>query len=636
MPSVHPTTVGLTTSSHLHDPENLGYRALHRLVIYRIIELLHIHDDLHIVEDFESETGSSSVDGADGASNHEHASSSPLSYEEKIERLVDTIMDGRRLRFSPAADADGYTIYAMQRPRSQQARVQTETEEANNPESENGLEQRISAHPQNFGQVTATLERTTTSDPTGSASGSASGSAHPQNTERVVANTGRSPTPYPTARESSPDENVDPVPEGSASYGSSPDNQFQSIRDWSSAVQEATSKGSIVDGRLVITMGQAGVEFRTVSPIPFNIHKKARTTPGTPSISSHGSILDCSSPSFKQTCKAIAKQSYLDVAPLPVPATTAPHPPSNNDKGNDDGSGLPDDGSDPGIPGDPGNPEDIPIWEDTEEDEWEDIEDDDVNDEDNQDVVPNANVLRDIADLRQPGYLQYNSFYQDAKAKAEAEDATTANAGGPASTVQRERPPITPPDSAASPTTSFFTTHENPEHDDDLADVLAALEGVVITDSPDPQASSSLIPRPLKLTRSQHIANTLAALEGRTDPTVNSPSPIQRFVRPGGYYNNDVLVENLGPRLRHPKPVRIFDATPMLAMMEKQVIAGIDYRGGFPEGRMFERPSNPTPIRARYQGTGDRRVVSGGRLIRTSANPTPLRARYQQGEGSSS
>ena len=736
MSSVHPTTVGLAAFNHLHNPENQGYGAIERLVIYRIIQLLHRHDDLDIVEDFDSNLSSSSADGADGASNQGNqntspqASSSPLSYEEKVERLVDAIMDGRRLRFSPSAGNTGYTVYAMSSPRSQQPGSEQETAEVDETEPEDGLEQQISAHPQNFGHVLCELGRTVTpyptvsaiqwsspdenvapdptgsapgsahpqnsgrvgannrrprtpfpagsairggspdenvdSDSTGSASatahpqnsgrvgannrrprapfpagsairggspdenvdsdstGSASATAHPQNSGRVGANTRRRQTPFPTGsaiRGSSPDEIVPHQQEGYESYGSSPDEKTQGIQEWSAAVQEAASAISRVDGRTLTIMGQAGVEHHTISPIPFDLRRKVRITPGTPVVSSHGSILDCSSPSFVKTCKGIIKQSYLDIAPSLVPATTAPRS-SHEGKGHRGARSLLDIGSDPG------NPENLDVWVD--------VESSDINKENDQRVVANANALRDTTNLRRPGYLRYNSFYQDAKAKTE--NATTVDTAGPSSTTRQELPRITPPDSNASLVESFFTTNSNPEHDSAIAAAHAALEGVVISDSPDSQAPLSLVPRPLDLSRNLHIEQTLATLEGRAGPAAQSPSPIQRLVRPKGLYNNHVLLENLGPRLRHPKPSRHINARMMLAEMEAKLISEIKNRVGSPKGRSSERPSNPTPLRARHnpnQGTMTRGVFPGGRLIRRPASPTPLRVRYLKGEVSS-
>ena len=688
MSSVHSTTVGLAASNHLHSPENQGYGAVERLVIYRIIQLLHRHDDLDIVEDFESNLSSSSVDGVDGASNQGNqntspqASSSILSYEEKIERLVDAIMDGRRLRFSPSADNTGYTVYAMSRPRSQRPGGEQETVAVDETEPENGLEQQISAHPQNFGHVLCELGRTVTPYqtvsaiqrsspdnnvapdltrsasgsahpqnsglvsanthrprapfPAGSAisggspgenvepslTGSASATAHPQNSGRVAANTRRSRNPFPTGPAisgGSPDEIVNTQQKDYESYGGSTDNKSQEIREWRATVQEATSKISRTDGRILTIMGQAGVEHDTISPIPFDLRKKVRITPGTPVVSSHGSILDCSSPSFVTTCKGIIKQSYLDITPSLVPATTAPRS-SHADKGHSGGRSLPDIGSDPG------NPEDLDVWED--------VESSDSNKGNDQHVVANANALRDTTNLRRPGYLRYNSFYQDAKAKA----AATVDTAGPLSTTRQELPTITPLDSYASSVESFFTTNSNPEHDSAIAAALAALEGVVISDSPDSQAPLSLVPRPLDLSRNLHIEQTLAALEGRAGPAAQSPSPIQRFIRPGGLYNNDVLLENLGPRLRHPRPSRNINARMMLAEMETKLVSEIKNGVGSSKGRSTERPSNPTPLRARHnpnEGTMTRDDFPGGRLIRRAASPTPLRARYLQGELSS-
>lgn len=641
MSAVYPTAVGLTSSSHLHDPENLGYPTLQRLVIYRIIELLRRDDNYDITEEFESDNGSSNVDGADGAFNQgdqnaaPHTPSSPRTYEEKVKRLVDAIMDGRRLRFSPSADNDGYTVWAMGNPRSQQVGDENGAEEA--VTSENGVEQQISAHPENFGHVIATFRHTVTPNPTGSVPGSESGSAapsaHPEDLGHVITSTGRLKTPYPSGaadRESSPDENVTPYQAEYASNGSSPNDKekFQSILKWTADVQSAVAarEASSKDGRQYVYMGQGGIEYDEIDPIPFNIHKEARTIPGTPVISSHGSILVCSSPSFAKTCKGLIKQSYLDIAPSLVPDITAPRS-LNEDKGRAGGPNLPDLGSDPGNPGSPGNPEDLGVWED--------IEDDDVNDEDDEHVTPTVDALRDTTNLRRPGYLQYNSFYQDAIAKAET--AVTTDAGGPVPTTQQE-PLFTPNDSAAGSATSVFTTHENIHDGFNFVAAYDALDGVVITDSPDQQASSSLVPRRLELSRSAHIQNALAALEGRLNFPANTPSPIQRFVQPEGYYNIGVGVENLGPGLHHPRPIRSFDGGVVLARMEERVVGGIGLRGGFSEGRLIKRPSNPTPVRARYQnddGIGGGRVLPAGRLARTSANPTPLRARYQQGEASS-
>lgn len=734
MSSIYPTTVGLTSSSHLHDPENLGYRTLHRLIIYRIIELLHRDDDLDIIFEFESESDSSSVEGAEGASSHDDeniasihgnlnttpngnpntsalASSSPMPYEEKIKRLVDTIMDGRRLTFSPSADNDGYTVYAMQSPRLQQAGNAND-----NLTSEDGMEQQISAHPENFGNVIATFPSTAIPEPAGPASGSAvhfavsstqpkdirhgvtsvgraktpypavaaldfaSGSAapseHPKDLGHVVTSAGRAKTPYPgvaaldfasgyaapsenlkdreefvtspgrpatpypvatAEHESPPNEIVAPYLATYASAGDTPNNEqkLQSILEWSTTVQDALAKSaaSSRDGRLLVYMGQGGVECGEVDPVPFDIRKKARCNPGTPVVSSHGSILDTSSPSFVKTCKGLVKQSYLDIAPALVPAASAPVP-VVDEKGKGVESNLPDVWSDPGNPGSPGNPEDLSVWEDIEDD-------DEVNDDGNQDsvlksIVPNYKALRDTTNLRRPGYLKYNAFYQDAMANTE--NADTADAGGPSSATQHEPALRISHDWATTSRTTFITARESPGQASNFVEAFAALEGVVISDSPDPQGSLSLTPPPLGIHRTVQLKNTLAVLEGRISRPANTPSPLPRVVRPANLYNENVYVDIPGPRLHHPQPLSVFDEGAVLVRMEQKVMGGIELRGGFAEGRLIKRPSNPTPVRARFhdgEGSNGRDVVRPGRLYRTSPNPTPLRVRYQLGGASS-
>lgn len=690
MSSIYPTTVGLTSSSHLHDPENLGYRTLHRLVIYRIIELLHRYDDLDIIFEFESESGSSSVEGAEGASNHDDeitasnhsnlntppngnqntshlASSPPLSYEEKIERLVDAIMDGRRLTFSPSAENNGYTVYAMQSPHSQQA-----GDTNDNLTSENGVEQQISAHPENFGNVIATFPAAVIPEPTGPASGStvrfaapsehpkevghgvtsadraktpfpgvaaldfasagsAAPSEHPKDFGKVITRIGRPKTPYPVVaadHESAPNETVTPYIEVYASGRSTPHNEqkFQSILEWSTTVQKALaeSAASSRDGRHLVYMGQGGVECDEIDPIPFDIRRKARSNPGTPVVSSHGSILDTSSPSFVKTCKGIVKQSYLDIAPALVPTSGAPFL-VIEDKGKGIESNLPDAWSDPGNPGSPGNPEDLSVWEDI---------DDDVHEDDKagtvlKDIVPNYEALKDTTNLRRPGYLRYNAFYQDAKINAL--NPVTADARGPSSAPQHEQALANSHDWAATETPSSVTAPENLARASNFREAFDALEGVVISDSPGPQGSSSLTPSPLGTERTVQLKNTLAALEGRNSRSANTPSPLYRVVRPANLYNENVYLDIPGPRLHHPKPLRVFDGDAVLMRMEQKVMNGIELRGGFPEGRLIKRPSNPTPIRARYHdgdGLQGRENVRAGRLYRTSPSPTPLRVRY--------
>ena len=543
MSSVHPITVGLTASSIRHDPENLGYRALERLVIFRIVQLLHRHDDIDIVEDSGSEGTESRIGGADAASNHDNQSThgdtrDPLSYEEKVERLVDAIMSGRRLRFSPSTDNNGCTVYAMRSPHTQEVEEGKNTEEVDKAGSADGLEQHIASNPENFG--------------------------------RVITNPRRSMTPHPT---------------GSVSRGLSPD-EFQSILDWNAEVT-ASSEDSSDDGRILVVMGQAGIEYRTISPIPLDFHRIRTALAATPSISSHGSELDCSSPSFAKTCKAIFKQSLLE-APSPVQATTLLH--QSSIKKHRGRASLPDIGSDPGDRGVPGNPEDFHVWED--------ISSNGSTGDKIQQILPNANALRDTTNLRKPGYLRYNSFYQNVKAKAEAILAT--DVPGPVSTPQYGSSAIKPPNSNASSTNSLFAAYEDSERAASFATALAALEGVVISDSPAPPPPSSIFPPSLDPARAAQFEKALAALEGRIDPAADTLCPVQRFVRPTGHYNSNVLVENSGPRLRHPKPSQTFNAGAVLEKMEEAIIDRIEDIRVVPRRRLIRRPANPTPLRARY------------------------------------
>ena len=279
--------------------------------------------------------------------------------------------------------------------------------------------------------------------------------------------------------------------------------------------------------------------MRNVSPIPLDFHKPLRTS--TPSIHSHGSEQDASSPLFGKSCERILRDTYAQSPESTFQCESVEHSQL------DDLASIPE-------------PRDVPSPEAREANPSKSarkafgVFQDDSNGVSLQTgttkSTTRSKVLKDISNLRRPGYLQFNSFAKDAKSTddqsgtAASADKSSRNFG---STFKAE-------------SRRAYISKKWPGLLDDLGNTrmaeLPRLDGAAR------RRNEQAIGRPIDTslyalsyvkglavdsplavtsTRQAHFDLALARLEGRALPP--PPSPIQRYPDWAALYDRDVQSE---------------------------------------------------------------------------------------------
>ena len=279
--------------------------------------------------------------------------------------------------------------------------------------------------------------------------------------------------------------------------------------------------------------------FRNVSPIPLDFHKPLRTS--TPSIHSNGSEQDTSSPLFGKSCEHILRDTYSQP------------PESTFQRESMDHSQLDELASISGSRDMP-SPEACEAKTSNSARRAFGVFQDDSNGVSLSKEIDNSTtrskVLKDISNLRRPGYLQFNSFAKDAKSTDDRPG--TPNSAKQSSTGARG-PPNTKPRRA-------YISKRWPGLLDDLSNAgmieLPRLDGAArrrneqtigrpidtslyaLSDMRTSVTDSSLS---VDSARQAHFDLALARLEGRALPP--PPSPIQRHPDWAALYDRDVQIE---------------------------------------------------------------------------------------------
>ena len=341
----------------------------------------------------------------------------------------------------------------------------------------------------------------------------------------------------------------------------------ESIDSWASTISESTSsnawKREIAAANVRAALVNGGVDLietpvrhpfrswpvagarqgrhlvRKVSPIPLDFHKTLRTS--TPSIHSNGSEQDTSSPLFGKSCERILRDTYaqppeatfqresmdlsqLDELVLISEPRGVPSPEACEAKASDSARRA------FGVFQDDSN--EVPLSKEVAK------------------STTRSKVLKDISNLRRPGYLQYNSFAKDAKSTndrpgtAASANKSSTSFGGALNAESRRA----------------YISKRWPGLLDDLGNAsmaeLPRLDGAArrrneqIIGRPIDTSfyalshvRTSAIDSPLAVspTRQAHFDLALARLEGRALPP--PPSPIQRHPDWAALYDRDVQVE---------------------------------------------------------------------------------------------
>ena len=290
----------------------------------------------------------------------------------------------------------------------------------------------------------------------------------------------------------------------------------------------------------------------TISPIPLNYDKSVRSS--TPSVHSNGSELDTSSPLFRKSCERLRRETYA----VP-PKSTFERVYSEESRFGDEWafvSGPPDDSSAEAMESKAlvGKRRAFGVFDDAENGAS-------SRALEKPNIPPKA--LKDISNLRRPGYLQFNSFAKDAKTTTNRKDTvlpiTASSAGfegapdpesrrayinkkwpGLLQDPRRDSTPEPPKlDGVARRRNEQAIGHPIDTSHYSLSHVRTSM------------ADSSLNVGPA---RQAHFDLALARLEGRALPP--SRSPIQRHPDSAALFDRDILVEG-GHRpltLRGPRP----------------------------------------------------------------------------------
>ena len=301
-------------------------------------------------------------------------------------------------------------------------------------------------------------------------------------------------------------------------------------------------------------------QLRTMSPIPLDFDKRIRAS--TPSVHSTGTEMDTSSPLFRKSCERIRRETYAEppestfqreslkhsqldewafvLEPRDVPSPDARETKPPNSTGRAFG-----------------------VFEDGPNGE--------SSSKKTEKPVLRSKVLKDISNLRRPGYLHSNSFAKDAnladapKSSAVSATASSFGFGGAADPVSRrayikskwpglledpnngsmaERPRL---DGAARRRNEQAIGHPIDRSHYSLSHVRTSV------------ADSSLNADP---SRQAHFDLALARLEGRALPP--PPSPIHRHPDSAALFDWDIQTEGSHRPLplRGPRPSRPGNSTP--------------------------------------------------------------------------
>ena len=289
-----------------------------------------------------------------------------------------------------------------------------------------------------------------------------------------------------------------------------------------------------------------------VSPILLDYDKPVRSS--TPSVHSNGSELDTSSPLFRKSCERMRRETYAV-----LPESTFQRDCSDESRLDDEWAFV-------------REPLDGPLGEANESKALVGkarafgIFDDEENGDSSRAVGKpdiSSKALKDISNLRRPGYLQFNSFAKDAKPTTSLRDTAmpiTASSAGfegapdPKSRrayIKKKWPGLLqassrnnlsePPklDGLARRRSEQAIGHPIDTSHYSLSHVRTSMADLSLSIAPARQA---------------HFDLALARLEGRALPPPRSP--IQRHPDSAALYDRDILVEggSRPPPLRGPRP----------------------------------------------------------------------------------
>ena len=330
------------------------------------------------------------------------------------------------------------------------------------------------------------------------------------------------------------------------------------------------------DGQYITYIDKDDVKVATVASIPLDFTKPLRTS--TPSIHSTGSDLDCSSPLFEKSLQALIRETRQD-------ATSSEEATQDSTSSNirDSVSNWLERVQTPPFLEEQtnaaGKRQDLHVFRDGGKHQ--------LAPKGDRKPFTASRALKDVSNLRRPGYLQHNSFAQTGQVnKSMADPARPATLGpeiqpfGGADEAESSRSSIeakwTVSISNHNSRKKVRATRLHPNSTDETHSTPHIRRRR--RECPSPQNSTLQDPN-----RTADFDLALAKLEGRGPP--QQDSPIRRYADETGLYGPDVLVERRPLRHHHPVPMLLSPFGQSVAQrLEKSVAEGDDDERGKTKG----------------------------------------------------
>ena len=428
---------------------------------------------------------------------------------QKIDRLVAAIQAGRQLRFSPD-------------PHTGNVDISIAHDRSNSDDGRSDVEADIVASPENFGNILrAGGGRQRIPSPSSVSFDSTDASEIMRNFSSSAWENALTPAVNRSAVEHAPEAKVPPPVR----------------KDIQAEVRGAVRK----NGMYITYWDKNNAKVAPLASIPLEFHKPLRIS--TPSIHSTGSDLDCSSPLFEKSLQALMREMSRDL--------TRPDGASQDSRSSGIGHSISDWLEHVETP---------TFWEEHSDAarERKDINvfrDGGMALEGDRKPLTASKALKDVSNLRRPGYLQHNSFAQTSQ--------VDKMIGNPAHT--RTSGPQIRPVAGATDAESRRSSNEAKwpvlmsNHDSrktERSTTLHSQSSGRLHSSLQIRRNGHEHPSPQKLNlqdlnRTADSDLALAKLEGYAPP--QQYSPIRRYADETGLYGPDVLVERR--RLRHHQPV---------------------------------------------------------------------------------
>ena len=304
-------------------------------------------------------------------------------------------------------------------------------------------------------------------------------------------------------------------------------------------------------GQYITYIEKDEVKVATVASIPLDFNRPLRIL--TPSIHSTGSDLDCSSPLFEKSLEALIGETTRDLTSL----EEATHDSRSSDLRDSVFDWLERVETPPVLEEQTnaaGKRQDLQVFREGGKDQLAPKRD--------KKPLTASKALKDVSNLRRPGYLQHNSFAQTDRVNKLITGPARPTTSGP----EIQRSGGTADAESSRPFTGAKWAESTPH--------------IRRRPRKDPSPQKSTLQDP---NRTADFDLALARLEGRGSP--QQYSPIRRYADETGLYGPEVLVERRPLRHYHPVPMPLSPFGQSVAQrLETSVVEVDDNQGGKTKG----------------------------------------------------